>query len=53
MAQQIVQQPQRIEFGYQNPHEEIPLQRLTSTEVRDGRQHLREIFDRVCTSIII
>lgn len=48
MAQQVLQQPQRIEMGYQNPqHEEIPLNRLTSVEERDNRAHMREVFNRV------
>lgn len=48
MAQQVLQQPQRIEMGYQNPqNEEIPLNRLNSTEERDNRAHMREIFSRV------
>lgn len=48
MAQQVLQQPQRIDDGYQNPQEEIPLHRLNSIEERDARSHLRNIFNRVC-----
>lgn len=47
MAQQVLQQPQRIDVGYQNPQEEIPLHRLNSADERDNRAHLRAIFHRV------
>lgn len=47
MAQQVLQQPQRIELGYQNPQEEIPLNRLNSAEERDNRTYMRDVFNRV------
>lgn len=47
MAQQVLQQPQRIDVGYPNPQEEIPLQRINSVEERDSREHLLNIFNRV------
>lgn len=53
MAQQVLQQPQRIELGYQNPQEEIPLNRLNSAEERDNRTHMREVFNRVSDFILI
>lgn len=47
MAQQMVLPNQRnVEEGGQR-HEEIPLNRLTSSEERAERRNMRRIFDEV------
>lgn len=49
MAQQVIlQNQQNIEEGGGQRHEEIPLNRLTSSEERAERRRMRQIFDEVC-----
>lgn len=50
MSQHMARSQQSIEDGRQ--HEEIPLNRLTSTEERAERRRLRAIFNEVSYSFV-